>query len=138
MELHRHPLVRKLLSLRLPPTDYVVAGSGALLAHGIRRQIGDLDIVARGPAWKMVTELSDPVAAPSGQGHMVVLFEGGIEVFDRWLPGAPDPDVLIGSAERISGIPFCPLTQILAWKERSLRPKDQVDAQLIKDHLRVP
>lgn len=138
MELYRHPLVQKLRSLRLPPTDYVVAGSGALLAHGIRDRIGDLDVVARGPAWKMVTELNDPVVAPSGQGLMVPLFEGGIEVFDRWLPGAPEPDVLIEGAELVAGIPFCPLAQILIWKERSLRPKDQVDTQLIKGYLRCP
>ncbi|APY86882.1 hypothetical protein DCW30_30555 [Streptomyces alfalfae] len=136
MELSRHPLVQKLLSLSLPPTDYVVAGSGPLLAHGLRDRIGDLDVVARGAAWKTVTGLGDPVVAPSGHGLMVVLFGGDIEVFDRWLPGAPEPDVLIENAEWVCGIPFCPLAQILVWKERSLRPKDQTDAQLIMDYLR--
>ncbi|MFI2616314.1 hypothetical protein [Streptomyces sp. NPDC018584] len=136
MELRRHPLVVKLLSLHLPATDYVVAGSGALLAHGIRDQIGDLDVVARGAAWKTAEALADPVPAPSWHGRMVLLFGGDIEVFDRWLPGTPEPDVLIEGAEWVSGIPFCPLPQILLWKERSIRPKDQADARLIKDFLR--
>lgn len=136
MELRKHPLVLKLLSLHLPATDYVVAGSGPLLAHGLRDRVGDLDIVARGAAWKTAETLAEPVAAPSGHGRMVLLFGGDIEVFDRWLPGTPEPDALIEGAEWVSGIPFCPLAQILVWKERSLRPKDQADAQLIKDFLR--
>ncbi|ATL29807.1 hypothetical protein [Streptomyces formicae] len=136
MELRRHPLVRKLLSLDLPTTDYVVAGSGALLAHGIRDRIGDLDVVARGAAWKTAAGLAEPVTAPSGHGRMVLLCDGDIEVFDRWLPGTPGTDELIAGAEWVSGIPFCPLSQILAWKELSLRPKDQADAKLIKDFLR--
>ncbi|GAA1930673.1 hypothetical protein GCM10009837_65520 [Streptomyces durmitorensis] len=138
MELREHPLVEKLLSLNLPTTDYVVAGSGPLLAHGIRDRIGDLDLVARGAAWKMVAGMADPVVAPSGHGRMVLLFGGDIEVFDRWLPGTPDPDDLIDGAEWVRGVPFCPLPQILAWKERSLRSKDQADARLIKAFLRCP
>ncbi|UQT56909.1 hypothetical protein M4V62_18375 [Streptomyces durmitorensis] len=131
-------MVEKLLSLNLPTTDYVVAGSGPLLAHGIRDRIGDLDLVARGAAWKMVAGMADPVVAPSGHGRMVLLFGGDIEVFDRWLPGTPDPDDLIDGAEWVRGVPFCPLPQILAWKERSLRSKDQADARLIKAFLRCP
>ncbi|MFI7317834.1 hypothetical protein [Streptomyces venezuelae] len=136
MELRRHPLIQKLLSLNLPSSDYVVAGSGPLLAHGIRERVGDLDVVARGAAWKVAAELADPVVAPSGHGRVVPLFGGAIDVFDRWLPGTPEPDVLIKDAEWMSGIPFCPLSQVLVWKERSLRPKDQADVQLIKDSLR--
>ncbi len=136
MELRRHPLIVELLSLRLSATDYVVAGSGPLLAHGIRDRIGDLDIVARGVAWKAAQALAEPIGAPSRHGRVVLLFGGDIEVFDRWLPGAPDPDTLIEGAEWVSGIPFCPLSQVLRWKERSIRPKDQEDAELIKGFLR--
>ncbi|GGJ94302.1 hypothetical protein GCM10011583_27220 [Streptomyces camponoticapitis] len=135
MDLRRVSLILKLLSLGLPPDDYVVAGSGPLLAHGLRDEIGDLDLVARGAAWKAVSTMAVPVAAPSGHGRMVVLADGQIEVFDRWLPGTGDPGRLIESAERVQGIPFCPLREVLGWKERSDRPKDRADVELIKDYL---
>lgn len=137
MELSSHPLIETLRSLQLPPSDYVVAGSGPLLAHGLRQEIRDLDVVARGAAWKQVLDLSDPVPAPSGYGRMVLLFDGAIEVFDCWLPGTKEPDDLIDGAEFIDGIPFCPLREVLDWKVRLDRPKDREDIKLIKEYLHM-
>lgn len=135
MDLTEHPLVQRLLSLGLAHQDYVVAGSGPLLAHGIRENVGDLDIVARGAAWKAVADLAEPVPAPSGHGRMVRLFDGSLEFFDSWLPGSSGPDSLIERAEFICGIPFCPLPDVLAWKGRSTRQKDRDDLLLIRNHL---
>lgn len=136
MELAGHPLIREPLSLGLPTVDYVVAGSGPLLAHGLRSTVRDLDVVARGETWKATLELADPVVAPSGHGSLVSLVDGDIEVFDRWLPGSPEPDRLIEGAEYVQGIPFCPLREVLTWKERLNRQKDQEDVKLLRDHLR--
>ncbi|MFJ2013206.1 hypothetical protein ACIQJ8_22940 [Streptomyces globisporus] len=134
MELRQHPFILELLSLHLPPTDYVVAGSGPLLAHGLRRDVSDLDIVARADAWKIALSLAEVRTPPSGHGLMVVLFGGDIEIFDRWLPGARDADELIDSAELIEGIPFCSLSDVREWKMRSNRSKDQRDIELIEEH----
>lgn len=41
--LDRHPLIRMLRALDLPYDDFVVFGSGPLLAHGLRTTLGDLD-----------------------------------------------------------------------------------------------
>ncbi|MEV4193367.1 hypothetical protein [Streptomyces toxytricini] len=136
MELREHHLVEKLISLHLPPTDYVIMGSGPLLAHGLRESIGDLDVVARGAAWKIATAAVPPTVAPSGIGQMVLLFNGDIEVFDRWLPGAAPPDELIEGAEFVQGIPFCPLPEVLRWKRKLNREKDQYDIPLIEAYLR--
>ncbi|MEV5957679.1 hypothetical protein AB0M11_28595 [Streptomyces sp. NPDC051987] len=136
MELNKHPLIEKLRSLQLPLSDFVVAGSGPLLAHGLREDVGDLDVVARGAAWKLALDLADPVLAPSGHGQMVLLFEGSIEVFDRWLPDGKSPDELIADAEIIEGIPFCSLRDVFDWKVRSGRCKDRLDIELIKGYLR--
>ncbi|MCX4674958.1 hypothetical protein OG413_06390 [Streptomyces sp. NBC_01433] len=135
MNLCDHPLVGKLTSLGLARGDFVVAGSGPLLAHGLRSSVGDLDIVARGSAWKRAIELADPVPAPSGHGQMVLLFDGGLEIFDRWLPGSAGPDELIDGAEWVQGLPFCPLREVLKWKRTSLRQKDREDILLIQKHL---
>ncbi|MFF4527574.1 hypothetical protein [Streptomyces bluensis] len=137
MELRRHPFVRELLSLHLPPNDYVVAGSGPLLAHGLRQDVSDLDIVARGDAWKIAVSMAEATQPPSGRGLMVVLFSGDIEIFDQWLPGTRDADDLIDSADFIQQVPFCPLAEVLAWKTRSNRDKDQQDIKLIKEYMGI-
>ncbi|WP_405685312.1 hypothetical protein [Streptomyces sp. NBC_00057] len=135
MDLTEHPFLRKLLSLNLALGDYVVAGSGPMLAHGLRETVGDLDVVARGAAWKAAVSLAEPVPAPSGHGRMVLLFGGCLEVFDRWLPGSAEPDELIEAAEFIQGIPFCPLLEVAVWKKRSNRRKDREDLLLIQNYL---
>ncbi|WP_215454481.1 hypothetical protein [Streptomyces sp. ATCC 21386] len=137
MGLLQHPFIRELLTLHLPTDDYVVAGSGPLLAHGLRQDVNDLDIVARADAWKIALSLADATVPPSGHGLMVVLFDGDIEIFDRWLPGAPDADELIDSAEMVEGIPFCPLPWVLEWKTRSSREKDMRDIKLIRESINV-
>ncbi|MFB6398038.1 hypothetical protein [Polymorphospora lycopeni] len=123
----RHPLIRMLRALHLPATDYVVFGSGPLLAHGLRTQLGDLDVVARGAAWDRLAAMSRPVTAPSGHGRMVRL---QIEAADRWLPGF-DTDHLIRSAEWHAGIPFAPLSEVRRSKLATARPKDRADLALI-------
>jgi hypothetical protein len=99
--------------------------------------VTDLDVVARGEAWKIAMNVADPTPPPSGYGLRVVLFDGAIEVFDRWLPGTADTDELIDGAELIQGIPFCPLSVVLAWKRRSDREKDRADIRAIRAYLRL-
>lgn len=122
-----HPLIRALTGLRLPTTDYVVFGSGPLLAHGLRTQLGDLDVVARGHAWDRLAAHCPPRRAPSGHGYVIPLV---IEVADRWLPGF-DTDHLISTAEHHDGIPFAPLDAVRASKHATDRPKDRADLALI-------
>jgi hypothetical protein len=43
-------LVKLATELDLDQSDFVIFGSGPLLAHGLRRRIRDLDVVARGTA----------------------------------------------------------------------------------------
>lgn len=123
----QHPLIRMLRALDLPIDDYVVFGSGPLLAHGLRTRLGDLDIVARGAAWQRLTTIAEPSQAPSGHGQMVRL---QIEAADRWLPGF-DTDELIATAEHHGGIPFVPLAQVRRSKQLTNRPKDRSDLILI-------
>lgn len=127
MSLDRHPLIRMLRALDLPADDYVVFGSGPLLAHGLRTELGDLDIVARGAAWQRLASMGRAVPTPSGHGQMV-RFQ--IEATDRWLPGF-ETDDLIDGAERHVGIPFVPLAEVCRSKRLTNRPKDHRDLALI-------
>ncbi|MBO4205283.1 hypothetical protein [Micromonospora echinofusca] len=122
-----HPLVRMLRALDLPARDFVIFGSGPLLAHGLRHDLGDLDIVARGAAWQQLTTRCRPVPAPSGHGQVVRL---QIEAVDRWLPGW-DTDHLIDTAEWRHGLPWAPLTEVRRSKQTTARPKDTADLALL-------
>lgn len=138
MTLSDHKLIRLLESLALPASDYVVTGSGPLLAYGLKNDIHDIDVVARGRAWEMATRLRRPRRAQSGLGLRVVLSGGDIEVFDHWVGGLDDVDAMIDSADFVDGLPFLSLTDTLRWKRGLGRAKDLADIALIERHLSVP
>ncbi|MEV7227275.1 hypothetical protein AB0M79_09670 [Polymorphospora sp. NPDC051019] len=127
MNLRRHPLFRLLLRLDLPTTDYVVFGSGPLLAYGLRDGIGDLDIVARNRAWNICCTVQPPRPAPSGLGQMIRLHQGALEVVNQWLSPEFETDRLIADSRLVDGIPFASLRDVVASKWLTNRPKDHVD-----------
>jgi hypothetical protein len=138
MALSDHRLIRLLETLALPASDYVVTGSGPLLAHGLKDTIHDLDLVARGPAWELVAAKGKVIPSQSGLGRRIVLHHGDIEIFDHWLGGLTDIDAMIDSAELIEGVPFLTLRDTLRWKRGLGRAKDLPDIALIERHLAVP
>jgi hypothetical protein len=121
---------RELLSLHLPTSDYAIAGSGPLFARRLIRSVGDLDVVARGEAWRRAAALGPVEEAPEAGVHRVVLFDGLVEVLDGWYPQVWDVDELIDGAEIIDGIRFVPLPVVEWTKSRSRRAKD-------REHLRL-
>ncbi|MFI2039153.1 hypothetical protein ACH470_31580 [Streptomyces bottropensis] len=134
-----HPFFKRLISLGLPVDDYVIAGSGPMFAHGIRGDIGDVDVVAGGAAWGRALELGKPEVAPFGYAQHVVLFDGSVEILDGWF-GYP-VDALIAEAEIIEGIRFMPLVRVLEWKVKFMgsevgREKDCRDIALIRRYMR--
>jgi hypothetical protein len=122
-----HPWIRRLISLELDRDHFVIFGSGPLLAHGLRRDIGDLDVVARGPAWKRALELGTPAVGPLNQAPMVHFWGGRIEVSGGWISPTWNVDELIDKADVIAGIRFARLTDVLAYKRFLCRPKDIAD-----------
>ena len=126
-------LFSRLKALGLPEGDYVVFGSGPLAARGLIREIGDLDVVARGAAWERAKALGPAGLAPGGD-PVVRLGDGDIEVFGGWLGW--DVDALVDRAEVVGGLPFACLEDVLAFKLSHGRPKDLAHARLIEEHLR--
>jgi hypothetical protein len=138
MALSEHKLIRLLEGLALPLSDYVVTGSGPLLAHRLKGEIHDIDLVARGRAWEMAARRNRPRPSKSGLGLRIVLCGGDIEVFDHWIGGLADIDAMIDSAEFVEGVPFLSLADTLRWKRGLGRAKDLADIALIERHLAVP
>ncbi|WP_182875644.1 hypothetical protein [Microbispora sp. H10670] len=119
-------LFAELARLNLPHGTYVICGSAALFVRGLRARIGDLDVVATGPAWDIATSLDAPRPALSGHGLVVHHPTAAIEFVDRWTPGWPT-EHLIGTADVIDGLPFMRLGDVLRWKQAARRPKDLPD-----------
>ncbi|MEU6486239.1 hypothetical protein [Streptomyces sp. NPDC046887] len=138
--LRDHPFFRNLQSLGLPVEDYVISGSGPLLVHGIRRDIGDLDVVARGAAWEIAKGLGDPEEAPLGWAQRISLMNGSIEILNGWFGYSVDS--LIAEADVFEGVRFMPLTRVLEWKSHLVesgagRDKDVRDIADIGEYLRM-
>jgi hypothetical protein len=118
-------------ALRLPAGDYALFGSTPMLAHGLIQKVHDIDIVARGGAWRRAAALGE-IRFGSHHDRLVTL-PGEIEVFDGWLGADPGP--LIEGAERLHGLPFVQLEAVLSFKLALQRPKDARHIALLRRHL---
>ncbi|HEY3879879.1 MAG TPA: hypothetical protein VGM12_14905 [Trebonia sp.] len=129
--LSENRLIRRLAvlvtELDLDRRDFVIFGSGPLLAHGLRESIRDLDIVARGRAWQRVSEYGCPDTGSINGAPMALLWNGLIQFSPGWISADWDADDLIARAQRIQGWLFAPLTDVLAYKQTLLRAKDHRD-----------
>ena len=133
--LRNNQLFGKLNSLGLSAYDYAVFGSGPMFAHGIKDLGHDLDVIARGKAWRQACTLASPINAIMGKGLVVNLFNGEIEIYDSWAPGDWDVNDLIDTAEIIEGIRFVTLENVMKWKRLMGREKDRIHIKMIEDHL---
>jgi len=130
-----HPLLEELRSLALPVGDFVVFGSGPLLAREWITEASDLDVLARGAAWARAKELGKAEYLEAWDVS-VVNIGPNITVGTRWAIGDVDTCALIDGAELIEGLPFANIEAVVAYKRIADRPKDRVHLEIIEHHLR--
>ncbi len=123
-------LLGEVRALGLPAGNFVLFGSAPLLVRGIVPMTGDVDVLARGPAWEAARALGPTVRLPHHDVDVVRLLDGRIEIGTVWGIGDVDVDDLIDSAEVIDGLPFAGLAHVRAYKEVAGRAKD-------REHLRL-
>ena len=140
--LSENRLIRRLAilvtELDLDRRDFVIFGSGPLLAHGLRYGIRDLDIVAREPVWQRVSEYGCQGTGSINGAPMAVFWNGLIQFSQGWISDDWDADDLIGRSESIQGWPCAQLTDVLAYKQMLLRPKDHLDIAVLHQALCLP
>ncbi|WP_433367690.1 hypothetical protein ACQPZX_40090 [Actinoplanes sp. CA-142083] len=129
-----HRYFRELLSLRMPPADFVICGSGPLYARGWIDDPTGLDIVARGEAWKIAAELGPIEAAPYSAARRVPLFGGDLDVFDDWFPEIGTVDELIERADIIDGLRFVTLDVVATTKLMMGRDRDRAHLAVLRAH----
>lgn len=131
--LHENKLIAQLVNLvmvlNLEPRDFVIFGSGPLLAHGLRQTIGDLDVVVRGAVWDRVSARGAIQAGSVNGAPTAVFHDGDIQFSSGWISDDWDPDDLINRAEIIQGLPFAQLADVLRYKQALGRSKDQSDVE---------
>ncbi len=125
-----HPLIARLRELDLPRGHWALHGSGPLLLRGWIDEVGDLDVVCRGPAWERALEVGEiTILEPDGV-EIVAVDGGAITIGRSWRYGETPIDTYLDTAEDLDGIPCVRLEHIVAYKRIAGRPKDV-------DHLRV-
>lgn len=130
-----NPLIKKLLTLNLPTNDYALFGSAQMFLHGIKELGHDIDIIARDEAWKKAQSLGVVEKTKLGDGYVVTLFDGEIEIFNDWVPDKWDINELIDTADLIENIRYVTLNNLIKWKKAMGRPKDVEHLKMIEDYL---
>lgn len=117
--------------MALPEGHWAVHASAVLVLHGLTEEAGDVDVIARGPAWQQALGLGEP--QPGKIDLCVAVPELGVEVWSGWMD--EDIDLLVNGAEVVSGVPCVALPAVLRFKEAAGRPKDAAHVAALRQHL---
>jgi hypothetical protein len=121
----------RVAALELPADHFVLFGSAPLLAYGLIAEVGDIDLLAVGPAWARAAALASPTRAPGGDQW--VRLADGVEVYGGWL--GLDVAAIIRRAERKDGLLVAHLGDVARYKRLLDRPKDRVHLELLEPYL---
>jgi hypothetical protein len=132
-------LLRQHVPHDFDPEDFLIAGSARLWAGGVTQQLSDLDILARpeSSTWKRAEDLAfmhaplfgnEPLRESTYTHDKIARLYGGVvEVCQTWLLPGSDTASLLDNAERIDGLKYLPLHEVVAYKRMLDREKDRVD-----------
>lgn len=120
--------------INLPLGEYVVFGSGPMAAYGIR-QSNDIDLFVTSKLYASLKTDGWKVNPRSSGGEY--LSKDNVEVYDTWEFGQynPTPEQVIAQAVMLNGVPYAPLSEIMAWKKAFGRKSDISDIALIELYL---
>ena len=129
--MNKAEVIQALSRLALPEGHWAVHASAVLVLHGLTEEAGDVDVIARGPAWQQALGLGEP--QPGKIDLCVAVPELGVEVWSGWMD--EDIDLLVNGAEVVSGVPCVALPAVLRFKEAAGRPKDAAHVAALRQHL---
>ena len=125
-----HRFIVDLIDLDLPEGDWALFGSGPLLLRGWIDDVGDLDVISRGPAWEKAKVVGVPETLEDG--NTIVRIGEGLTVGHTWPFGPGTIDKMIETAEIIEGLPCVRLEHIVAYMKMFDRPKDRERLSIIE------
>ena len=120
----KRDIEQKLLTLKLPESEYWVITGGAMVLYGIREQTHDIDLGC-------TKQLADRLEAAGFRterlpdGTRKIQIGGDVELFEDWL---------YDRVESVDGFPVISLKGLVLMKESLGREKDLRDIALIKEY----
>lgn len=115
------------LALGFREGSYVVHAGAAMVLWGLTEEAGDIDIATDAAGWRHALTLGEPRPARIDQ---LIVPAAGIEVFSGWL--GQSMDGLLARAQLRNGISTAHPADILEFKRRLNRPKDQAHIRLLE------
>lgn len=149
----RERVITIMRQLRLPPSQYVINGSGAMILQGITAEMrgkpmGDLDIFCATRLWMdlydsgeygvFTTDPEDPKRRCDPPYLITNLYDLEVNIFSAWRVrhvGDLDVNWYVLNSVVIDGVPTVPLQLILDWKREVGRAKDVRDVALLEGML---
>ena len=116
--MNKEEFISRLEKINLPKCEYIIMSGGSLLMHGLRKTTADLDLCVT----KKLAKEIDLYNAPKDEKGFFVPFED-CQIFDDF--DKFDFDV-------IDGYQCESLPNILEFKLKANRPKDQKDIEALK------
>ena len=132
MVMNRKQLVARLKGLGLPKGGYVLVAGGAMVMHGLRAETADLDIIVSPEVFEALGRMHGFIEAKPGKPRFVDL-GSDVELSDNFDNAFPADS--LSHAIEIDGVRVQPLEDILGFKEKLNRPKDQHDIKLLRDEI---
>ena len=102
------------------------------MVYKLIQSINDIDILAKGSAWKKALNLGQVKKAPAGD--KIISLKDDIDIYDGWM--GKDKIALFDKATIIEGIRYASLEDVLEYKLELNRAKDQEHIQLLKQALK--
>lgn len=129
-------ICRRVRETGFPAGEYVVCGSAAMAARGLR-DAGDIDLTVSSVLYERLARAGWQERRFPTVGRERVLFSFPFDVSTGWGVGTYQPTLaqLIADSEAIDGVSFVSLTALACWKRTCGRPKDLADLQLIEQAL---
>ncbi len=133
--MHKEEFVEAVKKLGLKPNDYIVVGSGVLVALGIRTAT-DVDLIVSEPIFHQFEETGEWQRKDFDDGTHYLL-KGKYEIGLDWDGENTTPNLkdLKKSEVVIDNIPFVSLERLRHWKAWKNTPKHLADIRLIDDYL---
>jgi hypothetical protein len=124
-------IVRQIQALGLPGRQYIVIGSGPLVALSIIPYGNDIDLAVSPELYAYLRKAG--WEEHEGPGGKPVLARGDFDVgvgYGDW-----SLEQLLEDAFFIDGVPFTSIDKVTAWKRAKNRPKDAEHIRLIEAYL---
>ena len=117
-------ITRRLRALALDPDEYRINAGGAMVLYGLRRETHDLDIWCTKKLGNTLAERYGFETAEDGARRFVPMPD--VEIYENMQPG---------ETVRLNGIPVASLREVLAFKRKLNREKDQRDIAVLETAL---